>query len=51
MEGASNFGPWKLMLHNLLGMAELWYLVEKVVALPTDSKDLAEHNKVAVTME
>jgi hypothetical protein len=40
LEGASNFVPWKLRLQNLLEMADLWYLVEKVVALPTDPKDL-----------
>jgi hypothetical protein len=48
LEGASNFVPWKLRLQNLLEMADLWYLVEKVVVPPTDPKDKAEHNKKAV---
>jgi hypothetical protein len=40
LEGASNFVPWKLRLQNLLEMADLWYLVEKVVAPPIDPNDL-----------
>jgi len=45
---ASNFVVWKLRWQNFLEMAELQYLVEKVVVPHTDSIDLAEHNKRAV---
>lgn len=50
VEGASNIVPWKLRLHKLLEMANLWYHVE-VVVLPTDPKDLAKHNKKAVAVK
>jgi hypothetical protein len=46
LEGASNFVPWKLRLQNLLEMANLWYLVEKVVAPPTYPKDIEKHKLV-----
>jgi hypothetical protein len=49
LEGAHNFIPWKLRLQNLLEMADIWYLGKKVVTLPIDPKDLAEHNKKAVS--
>jgi hypothetical protein len=51
LEGASNFVPWKCRLQNLLEEVELWYLVEKEVVLPTDPKELAEHNRKLVKVK
>jgi len=49
LERVSNFVVWTLILWNSLKMADLWYLVEKVVVPLKDPKDEEEHNKKAMT--
>ena len=48
LEGTSNFVPWKLRLLNLHVIADLRYLVAKVVVPLTDPQDLIKHNNKAM---
>jgi len=46
--GASNFAPRKLRLKSISKIIDLWYLMEKMVVLTSNPKDLIKHKVVSM---
>ena len=45
LDGHSNFGAWKERIISVLDGVEVWDIVEKTMAIPTDVRHLATYKK------